>query len=81
MDSYILRKDPKSRLEYSRGLMNRLLQYLKSQDRLDRVDRLSMTFRMESRSVFQDHNLNSHQYQDSRVHSQDSNNLVSNLHP
>ena len=81
MDSFILRKDPKSRLEYSRGLMNRLLQYLKNQDLLDRVDRLSMTFRMGSRSEFQDHNPNSHQHQDSRVHSQDSNNLVSNLHP
>ena len=81
MDSFIQRKDLKSRLEYSRGLMNRLLQYLKNQDLLDRVDRLSMTFRMESRSVFQDHNLNSHQHQDSRVHNQDSNNLVSNLHP
>ena len=81
MDSFILRKDPKSLLEYSRGLMNRLLQYLKNQDLLDRVDRLSMTFRMGSRSELQDHNLNSHQHQDSRVHNQDSNNLVSNLHP
>ncbi len=81
MDSFIQKKDHKSLLEYSRGLMNRLLQYLKSQDLLDRVDRPSMTFRMESRSEFLDHNHNSHQHQDNKVHNQDSNNLVNNLHP
>ena len=80
MDLFILRKDHKSRLEYSRDQMKLLLQILKSQDRLDRVDKLSMMFRMESRSEFQDHNLNNLQHQ-VKVHSLDSNHLDNSLHP